>query len=121
MDQTTPIRIFRERLEERKAAWSKTGENPHLIEQIDRELEFLSRNRVQDADALPRDKRRLIKSHLPFSLMPQNLLQKAKVIPNLPIQYLDIKVVLSIDYLCCSRSTRRRRVLLSSSQTCRTS
>ena len=49
-----------------------------LLQTVKEELEFLELTGCQVGDSLPRSKRRVIKSHMPFSLLPPDLLQRNK-------------------------------------------
>ena len=50
-----------------------------FLDVIDSEIDYLRRTRIDDAEAIPKSQRRLIKSHNPLKLLPPDLLQRNKV------------------------------------------
>ncbi|XP_071746961.1 uncharacterized protein [Lepeophtheirus salmonis] len=77
LDQGTPKDEQRRRLMEKKEELPK--EDP-FIEFIDKFIEKQNSTPVDLANSLPRNKRRLIKSHLPFCLLPPGVLKRNKVV-----------------------------------------
>ena len=65
--------------EKRQEELGKPTPDQGFLDVIDSEVEYLHRTRIDDAEALPKTQRRLIKSHNPFKLLPQDLLQRNKV------------------------------------------
>ena len=78
LDQCTPVGKFRRELEDKRRKEHSEGGDAEFLSALNDNLEFLGRTRVEDAKAMPKDKPRLIKSHLPFSLLPPDLLQRNK-------------------------------------------
>ena len=76
LDQCTPFKRFLSQLEHLEQ--TLTASDP-LMPVVKTELAFHRRTRLQDAADIPVTERRLIKSHLPFGLLPPDLLERNKV------------------------------------------
>ena len=66
-------------MEKRDVELGKRFPDRDFLKVIDSEIEYLRRTRIEDAEAIPKSQRRLIKSHNPLKLLPQDLLQRNKV------------------------------------------
>ena len=108
----TPIKKF---IRELEALEKSTDKTDPFYEIVAEELEFAKRRRVEDANKIPKSERRLIKTHLPFSLLPPKLLQENKVTILLSLCKRALKQVF-LGYLRCQRSKRRRNILFPSPQ-----
>ena len=56
-----------------------TQADPMFMVILDGQLDMMKRTRVQAANEMTHSKRRLLKSHNPFSLLPPDLLSRNKV------------------------------------------
>ena len=71
-------------IEKRDEEQEKRIPDADFLKVIDSEIEYLRRTRIDDAEAIPKSQRRLIKSHNPLELLPQDLLRRNKVCTNHP-------------------------------------
>ena len=80
--------------EKRQEELRKPSPDREFLDVIDSEVEYLHRTRIDDAEALPKSQRRLIKSHNPFKLLPPDLLQRNKVTKQ-PASYVFLQCTVS--------------------------
>ena len=78
-DQIIPKEKFQKELNEKLEKAQKDDPTDPFIETIQHELDFLATDALKIAEKIPLSQQRLLKSHLPFELLPQDLLQKNKV------------------------------------------
>lgn len=81
MDSLTPRRQFIREMEEiRERTKSEAEPDREFLEVLDFEISYLERTRLEDAEAIPKTERRMLKTHNPFCLLPPDLLKRNKVI-----------------------------------------
>lgn len=78
-DMCIPKEKFRDELVAKKERLLKEDPNDPLLALINQELAFLTTTGYEDAENLSEQTPRLLKSHLPFSLLPPDILFKNKV------------------------------------------
>ena len=80
LDSLTPTKTFiNTMMEKRDVELGKKFPDREFLDVIDSEIDYLRRTRIDDAEAIPKSQRRLIKSHNPLKLLPPDLLQRNKV------------------------------------------
>ena len=92
-------------MEKRDVELGKRFPDREFLKVIDSEIEYLRRTRIEDAEAIPKSQRRLIKSHNPLKLLPQDLLQRNKVRDHNP----DLDILPSNSYVLgclCSKGPK---------------
>eukprot|EP00095_Tigriopus_kingsejongensis_P012766 maker-scaffold725_size106157-snap-gene-0.15 protein:Tk12766 transcript:maker-scaffold725_size106157-snap-gene-0.15-mRNA-1 annotation:"sulfotransferase 1c3" len=79
-DQCIPKEKFSREMAAKRELLLQSDSSDPFLKVIEEELAFMKANSYEDAAQLPESKPRLIKSHLPFALMPPDLIKRNKVV-----------------------------------------